>query len=446
MIGGAGGARSLNESMPADACDGWAMRSPAGKSCINRAKANCRRRASRYRDAGVDALVVAFIDEMAPVMFDSDLVVCRAGGTTLAELALAGVPAVLVPYPAVMDFQMANAEVFAAAGAATIIDETDLPGRSTTRWSTHLRPLFADESRRDAWRPQCVAWPGPMRPRNVTDAICDILCRAIASQHGRGDSIAASACRHAVRRFTARIAVSSSSGGSTRCRRSSTSRRGSPPPATSRSRSKSSLAASIPGTTHVSVARMKSPSGWVEPGQRPEFPEICIVLSGMLHVEHEGGAFDVQRRAGRRVRAGRMGPLQHAARGAEYIAICLPAFSPDTVHRDDRTHERHRQLRTCSPTPSDGSSNDRTGAAAHDGPVLARRLRRGRHGRLRHLRHRRRRGRADGQRRLAGVRRVDGRGDADRPVVRLPRVALSRARPGPRTSRTAPSTSPFSRT
>ena len=86
----------------------------------------------------------------------------------------------------------------------------------------------------------------------------------------------------------------------------------------------------------VSVARMVSPEGWVEPGQRPEFEEITVVLRGMLRVEHEGGALEV--RAGQAVvaRPGewvRYGSPE--AGGAEYVAVCLPAFSPDTVHRDD---------------------------------------------------------------------------------------------------------------
>ncbi len=85
----------------------------------------------------------------------------------------------------------------------------------------------------------------------------------------------------------------------------------------------------------VSVARMVAPSGWVEPGQRPEFEEITVVLKGSLRVEHEGGALDVEAgqavvtHAGEWVRYSTPGP-----EGAEYIAICLPAFSPDTVHRD----------------------------------------------------------------------------------------------------------------
>ena len=90
------------------------------------------------------------------------------------------------------------------------------------------------------------------------------------------------------------------------------------------------------GHGNVSVARMTSPEGWLEPGQRPEFEEITLVLSGMVRVEHEGGELEV--RAGQAV-------VTHAGEwvrystpepgGAQYVAICLPAFSPDTVHRDD---------------------------------------------------------------------------------------------------------------
>ena len=89
------------------------------------------------------------------------------------------------------------------------------------------------------------------------------------------------------------------------------------------------------GHSGVSVARMKSPAGWEEPGQRPEFEELTIVLAGMLRVEHEGGSLDV--RAGQAVVAKPGEWVRYSspeADGAEYVAICLPAFSPDTVHRD----------------------------------------------------------------------------------------------------------------
>ncbi len=92
------------------------------------------------------------------------------------------------------------------------------------------------------------------------------------------------------------------------------------------------------GHEAVSVARMVSPQGWSEPGQRPEFEEITVVLDGMLRVEFEGGKFDV--RAGQSVVA-RPGEWvcysSPEIGGAEYVAVCLPAFSPDTVHRDSES-------------------------------------------------------------------------------------------------------------
>jgi len=89
-------------------------------------------------------------------------------------------------------------------------------------------------------------------------------------------------------------------------------------------------------TESVSVAHMKSPAGWVEPGQRPDFDEYTLVLRGMLRVDHEGGSIDV--RAGQAVIAKGGEWIRYSspeADGAEYVAICLPAFSPDTVHRDE---------------------------------------------------------------------------------------------------------------
>jgi mannose-6-phosphate isomerase-like protein (cupin superfamily) len=90
------------------------------------------------------------------------------------------------------------------------------------------------------------------------------------------------------------------------------------------------------GHSSLSVARMKSPSGWQEPGQRPEFEEVTVVLAGMLKVEHEGGALEV--RAGQAVVARPDEWVRYSSPepgGAEYVAICLPAFAPATVHRDE---------------------------------------------------------------------------------------------------------------
>jgi len=87
------------------------------------------------------------------------------------------------------------------------------------------------------------------------------------------------------------------------------------------------------GSSHVSVARMKSPPGWVEPGQRPEFEELTLVLSGILVVEHEQGETRVE--AGQSIITSPGEWVRyHTPEGAEYIAVCLPAFSPETVHRD----------------------------------------------------------------------------------------------------------------
>jgi mannose-6-phosphate isomerase-like protein (cupin superfamily) len=89
------------------------------------------------------------------------------------------------------------------------------------------------------------------------------------------------------------------------------------------------------GTAALSIARMRSPGGWVEPGQRPDFDEYTLVLAGLLRVQSAEGTLDV--RAGEAVVVPRDTWIQYSTpepEGAEYIAVCLPAFSPATVHRD----------------------------------------------------------------------------------------------------------------
>jgi mannose-6-phosphate isomerase-like protein (cupin superfamily) len=85
----------------------------------------------------------------------------------------------------------------------------------------------------------------------------------------------------------------------------------------------------------VSVARMVSPQGWAEPGQRPEFQEVTLVLRGMVRVEHDGGVTEV--RAGQAIVTSPGEWVRYSTPeegGAEYVAVCTPAFSPATVHRD----------------------------------------------------------------------------------------------------------------
>ncbi len=89
------------------------------------------------------------------------------------------------------------------------------------------------------------------------------------------------------------------------------------------------------GTTSVSVAKMRSPGGWVEPGQTPEFDEYTVVLKGTLRVESSGGLLDV--RAGQAVICRKGEWVRYSTPdpdGAEYVAICLPAFGMEIVHRD----------------------------------------------------------------------------------------------------------------
>jgi quercetin dioxygenase-like cupin family protein len=89
------------------------------------------------------------------------------------------------------------------------------------------------------------------------------------------------------------------------------------------------------GTSEISIARMKSPGGWLEPGQRPEFDEYTVVLSGLLRVATESETIDVRAGEAIIVKGGEW--VQYSTPepdGAEYVAVCLPAFSMETVHRD----------------------------------------------------------------------------------------------------------------
>jgi mannose-6-phosphate isomerase-like protein (cupin superfamily) len=89
------------------------------------------------------------------------------------------------------------------------------------------------------------------------------------------------------------------------------------------------------GTATLSIAHMRSPEGWIEPAQTPDFDEFTVVLRGTLRVEHRGGAMDVA--AGQAVIAHKGEWVRYSTptpEGAEYIAVCVPAFSPKTVNRD----------------------------------------------------------------------------------------------------------------
>jgi len=90
------------------------------------------------------------------------------------------------------------------------------------------------------------------------------------------------------------------------------------------------------GDNRVSIARMKSPPGWIEPGQIPEFDEYTVLLKGVLRVESSGGTADVKE--GRAILSKKGEWVRYSTPyggGCEYLAVCLPAFAPETVHRDE---------------------------------------------------------------------------------------------------------------
>lgn len=88
------------------------------------------------------------------------------------------------------------------------------------------------------------------------------------------------------------------------------------------------------GNSDISIAHMRSPAGWSEPGQQPQFDEYTLVLNGFMRVEHKEGVIDVQ--PGQSILCSKGEWIRYSTpEGAEYIAICLPAFSPETVHRDE---------------------------------------------------------------------------------------------------------------
>lgn len=175
ILGGAGGARSLNESMPSalkqlNECLGdWQIVHQTGEGQLQETE-------SRYRKLGVEALAVTYIDEIAAVMFESDIVVCRSSGTTLAELALAGVPAVLVPYAlAREDQQLANAKVYAASKACRLIDETSQLGSLDKALARELTSLIVDQNLRKTMSLNMRALARPQASAEIASAVQQAL-------------------------------------------------------------------------------------------------------------------------------------------------------------------------------------------------------------------------------------------------------------------------------
>jgi UDP-N-acetylglucosamine--N-acetylmuramyl-(pentapeptide) pyrophosphoryl-undecaprenol N-acetylglucosamine transferase len=180
ILGGSGGARSLNESIPGalaklgDKMNGWQVVHQTGELQLQETEA-------RYARHGLKVLAVTHIDEIASVLFASDLVVCRSGGSTLAELALAGAPAVLVPFPQAADnHQTANAKVFTAAGACRMIDESQQVGVLDAALARELEPLITDHHLRDEMARAMQRLARPNAASQIAAAITDQLCGGVS--------------------------------------------------------------------------------------------------------------------------------------------------------------------------------------------------------------------------------------------------------------------------
>jgi UDP-N-acetylglucosamine--N-acetylmuramyl-(pentapeptide) pyrophosphoryl-undecaprenol N-acetylglucosamine transferase len=178
VLGGSGGARSLNENVPralykvrrqlAD----WYIVHQSGQADLDSTK-------TLYRKFDLPATVVPFIEDMPAMLSTTDLAVCRAGGTTLAELSVAGVPSVLLPYPhAVDDHQLANARAFSAGGGCVTIDEREISDRLDDRLADMLCFLLANEALR---RRMSAAMHKSARP-NAAQDVAELIWSIVSSR------------------------------------------------------------------------------------------------------------------------------------------------------------------------------------------------------------------------------------------------------------------------
>jgi UDP-N-acetylglucosamine--N-acetylmuramyl-(pentapeptide) pyrophosphoryl-undecaprenol N-acetylglucosamine transferase len=174
ILGGSGRHPAINEHMPRalsrvrQQLSGWQIVHQTGDGQLKDTE-------RRYHEVCVNALVVSYVDEMAPLMFASDLVVCRAGATTLAELALAGAPAVVAPSPGAMDYQWPNAEVYAQADAVTLVDETEDTAPFDDALVDELKSLLVDDVRRARMAANMRRMARPDACTNVCNMIYDTL-------------------------------------------------------------------------------------------------------------------------------------------------------------------------------------------------------------------------------------------------------------------------------
>ena len=183
VLGGSGGARSLNENVPRalykirQQLAGWQIVHQSGEADFDATR-------NLYAKFDLPATVTPFLGDMPTALAATDLAVCRAGGTTLAELAIAGVPAVLLPYPhAADDHQAANARHFAAGGGCITIDERDVPGRLDDHLADMLCFLVANEG----LRRQMSAAMGELARPNAAADVAELIWSIVSSRSLRAE-------------------------------------------------------------------------------------------------------------------------------------------------------------------------------------------------------------------------------------------------------------------
>jgi UDP-N-acetylglucosamine--N-acetylmuramyl-(pentapeptide) pyrophosphoryl-undecaprenol N-acetylglucosamine transferase len=185
VLGGSGGAQTLNEQVPraiykaGAVFSGWNIVHQTGPRDLTTT-------ARLYARLGLSARITPFIDDMPGMLAATELAVSRAGGTTLAELAACGVPAVLLPFPrATDDHQRLNAEVFRAAGACRLVDERQVTGRLDNELAGHLRALAGDGGLRRRMAATMQHFARPDAAQKVAEAV---LCQLGGSFSGAGPS------------------------------------------------------------------------------------------------------------------------------------------------------------------------------------------------------------------------------------------------------------------
>ena len=187
ILGGSGGARALNESAPRalykvrQQLQGWRVVHQSGEAGLEATR-------TLYDKLALQATVVPFLPDMPALLAATDLAVCRAGGTTLAELAAAGVPAVLLPYPhATDDHQLANARLYAANGGCVTIDERDVPGRLDDSLAEMLCFVLAN----DGLRQRMAAAMSELARPNAAADVAGLIWSIVSSRSRRAELIAA---------------------------------------------------------------------------------------------------------------------------------------------------------------------------------------------------------------------------------------------------------------